>query len=946
MSGCPTDTIVGHLVSYPEGFVHVSAPVYNVVPERGVAAEFGFVDSAGGVHVIDASVAPTPAGYVLRSTTREVPEVPLTEVTVNIYGDPEARDRVTEAAEEGRTVGYTPAPGDTAMFSNPTSCSGEPGVARVHMDSWPDPGAYSPDGTPDFADPNWVGAVFEVPAVTGCGALEGLFKPELEVATESTLADSPTGMNVGLRVPQATGVEGLATPALKGTVITLPEGLVVNPSSANGLQACSEAQIGWEGGTLENFTAAPPACPEASRVGTLELETPALPGEVCKEPGKGLTECPEAGERLKEPIVGSIYVARQLENPFGALLALYIVVDDPRTGVVVKLPAMIEAGGQEGVTGLATGQLRTTIDESPQFPFSVLHTHFFGGDTASLRTPSVCGRYSLTSRLTPWSAPESGPPAEPSSSFEVASAPATGAACPHSEAEELNAPVFEAATETPTAAAYSPLLVRLARADDSQNFSTIDVTLPAGQTGKLAGIQECSEAQIAAAIARSHPGEGALEAESPSCPEASEIGTVTVAAGAGPKPFYATGHAYLAGPYKGAPFSGVFITPVIAGPFDLGVVLVRAGLYINPETAQVTTKSDPLPQSLDGIPVDIRSITVNVNRPSFALNPTSCTPTQITGEETSTQNQTASLNSRYQVGGCDTLQFTPKLTASVAGQASKQGGATLTVKIVSPGVGQANIHKVDLTIPSVLPSRLTTIQKACPERTFDTNPSGCDEGSIIGEGTVHTPLFNNPLHGPAYLVSHGNAAFPDVEYVLQGENVTIVLDGKTDIKNKITYSRFETAPDAPFTTFETTLPSGPHSALTANVPENDNYNLCHQPPIQMPTQLTAQNNLQHTLTTTIEVQNCPTHPSILKHTINNHNHTLTLTLYIPAAGTLKITGKHIHPQTHVSSTRETPTITLHTTPHHPPTTQIHLTLTTNPNNTTTKTTTTTTRTKI
>ena len=338
------------------------------------------------------------------------------------------------------------------------------------------------------------------------------------------------------------------------------------------------------------------------------------------------------------------------------------------------------------------------------------------------------------------------------------------------------------------------------------------MTLPPGLTGKIAGIEQCPQGAIEAAQHRSGEGEGTLEQNSPSCPSGSEVGVVHVGAGSG-NPYYVTGRAYWAGPYEGAPFSLVIVTPAVAGPFDLGTVVVRAGLFINPSTAQVTVKSDPFPTILDGIPLDIRSVGVEVNRSGFILNPTSCNVMAVTGEEMSTAGQTASLSDRFQAGGCTNLPFHPLFTASTQGSASKAGGASLVVKVV-PGPGQANIAKVDLTLPKQLPARLTTLQKACTEAQFNANPAGCPEGSVIGSATAHTPILNNPLVGPAYLVSHGGAAFPDVEFVLQGENgIEIVLDGGTQIKNGITYSKFETVPDEPISSFETVLPEGPHSAL-------------------------------------------------------------------------------------------------------------------------------------
>jgi hypothetical protein len=830
-SGCPPDTIVGHIRTYPRSIANAKGPVYNILPERGYAAELGFIDLTGGTHVLYASLAPTPAGYVLRTTSREIPALHLYEVLVSVFGDPAARD------ESGGP--------QVPTFTNPSHCTGEPLTTSIHVDSWQAPGSYNPDGTPNFSNPNWVASSFESPPVSGCAALEGLFNPTIEALPESTQADSPTGLQVNLKVPQTTGPETLGTPPLRDAVVTLPEGMTVNPSQANGLQACSLAQVGMSASGVPN--AAPPSCPDASKIGTVEVETPSLAMEACKQSDVPLQECPNEAEREKTPLKGSIYVARQTENPFGSLLAIYIVVNDPRTGVIVKLAGEVKANE-------VTGQLTTVFKDTPQFPFSELRTHFFGGPTASLRSPATCGAYTLTSELTPWSAPESGSSATPSSPFEITEGPG-GAPCAHSPGEEPNAPSFQAGVQTPTAAAYSPLIVHLDRQDGSQNLSQISVTLPPGATGKLAGIPKCSDAQIALAQSRSHPGEGAAEAASSSCPSTSAIGTVTVAAGAGPHPFYVTGNAYLAGPYEGAPFSAVFVTSAVAGPFDLGVVVVRAALYIDPNTAQVTTRSDPLPTILQGIPLDVRSVTVDVNRPQFTLNPTNCTPMTVTGAATSTQGQIAPLSSRFQVGGCQALSFHPTLTASTGGKASKAGGASLTVKVTS-GPGQANIAKTDLTLPKVLPSRLSTIQKACPDQTFNANPATCNEGSVIGTATVHTPLLAGPLVGPGYLVSHGGAAFPDVEFVLQGEGITLILDGKTDIKHGITYSRFETVPDAPVSTFEAVLPTGPHSALTASARGKNQFNLCGSS-LAMPTVITAQNGAVINQTTKIAVTGCP-----------------------------------------------------------------------------------------
>ena len=882
---------MGYLESAPEGFISAASPLYNIVPEKGVPAEFGYVDTLGGTHVIYASIAPTREGYVLRSTTPEVPQVWLNEARADVYGDPVARDKSSEPA--------------VPMFTLPEDCSGEPLRTKAYLDSWQDPARFGPDGQPvDLQEPAWAKSEYVSPPVSGCEALAGLFAPELEASVANPQADSPTGMGITVKLPQQEGVTSPGTPPVKETVLSFPEGMTVNPSSANGLQACSEAQVGWLGETLENFNAAAPACPDASKIGTIEVESPALPVEGCKQIGEALAECAAESEREKTPLHGSIYVARQSENPFGTLLAVYLVIDDPRTGVIVKIPAKLTANE-------TTGQLTTTVPDTPQFPFTVLRTNIFGGATASLSTPATCGTYTVASALTPWSAPQSGAPATPSSAFTVSQA-AGGGEC----ASSLPfAPTLTAGVGSAQAAGFTPFSATFSRPDAQQNFGSISVTNPQGLSAIIKNVAKCPEPQ----------------ASKGECPPASEIGEATSAVGTGPDPYWIHGgKVFLTGPYNNGPFGLSILVPTTAGPYTLtgnagfGKEVVRSSIRVNPMTAQVTVLSDPLPPIIEGIPTDLKTVNVTINRPDFLFNPTSCEPQTINATLTGTRGASSTQSTPFHATGCTSLPFTPKLTATAAAQGSKQHGIGFGVTVRSQGLGQANIHKVDLTIPGVLPSRLETIQKACLEATFAANPASCDEGSVIGEGIVSTPIFAQPLRGPAYLVSHGAAAFPDVEFVLQDEGVTIILDGKTDIKNKVTYSRFETAPDAPFTSFESIFPAGPHSALTTHVPERELYNLCHQPRITMPTELTAQNGAQIKQSTVIELQGCPKTITITGHKLS-HN-TLKLTIYVPAAGRLKITGKNLTTTSKTITSRETITLQTHIT-HHTPKTQIHITFT-------------------
>jgi uncharacterized repeat protein (TIGR01451 family) len=842
----------------------LSTAVYNMVPPTGVPAQFAFAYDVGGVHVrtrLNARVH-TGGDYGLTVATSGVAQeqsTPLLDNTVTLWGvpaDPSHDDQRCKflSYENGLCIGTPgtnggPNPAGVPLkpfLTMPTACPGTPLRTSLEADSWQEPGNFVPGEATQAA-------------VEGCGKLP--FEPGLEAQPTSTLADSPSGLNVDLHVPQPEGCkeEGgkveceLAEAELRDATVTLPAGMAVNPSEAGGLEACSEAQIGYlpqrsaEVGHPQ-FTPAPAECPDASKVGTVEVDSPLV----------------------DHPLPGAVYVAAQDANPFKSLLALYITVYDPQSGVVVKLPGKVALDP-------VTGQLTTTVDEDPQLPFNDFKLDFFGGSRGALTTPLVCASYAIGSDLTPWSAPE-GADATPSSLPFAVTGPG-GGACVGSEGQAPNSPSFTAGTASPVAGSYSPFVLKLSREDGSQRFGALNVTLPPGLTGKIAGIEQCPQAAIEKVQSRGHEGEGALEQSNPSCPSGSAVGVVHVGAGSG-APYYVTGKAYFAGPYNGAPFSLVIVAPAVAGPFDLGTVVVRAGLFINPSTAQVTVKSDPFPTILDGIPLDIRTIGVEINRHEFTLNPTSCNVMAVTGGETSTAGQTASLSSRFQAGGCTTLPFHPVFGVSTNGITSRKEGASLLVNVGS-SMGQANIRKLDVSLPLALPSRLTTLQKACAEAQFAANPAGCPAASNVGIATARTPVLNVPLSGPAYLVSHGGAAFPDLVIVLQGEGITIDLTGNTDIKKGITFSRFETVPDAPISSFELNLPEGPHSVLAAN------GNLCTPTksvivrkrvalrrhgrtvhvvrrvtqlvaaPLEMPTTITGQNGAVVTQSTKIAVTGCP-----------------------------------------------------------------------------------------
>jgi len=401
------------------------------------------------------------------------------------------------------------------FLRNPTSCGG-PLTVRARLDSYQSPGEFDE-------------AQATLGPITGCDLLD--FEPTIEVHPTSEAADSPTGLHVDLHVPQNEDPDELATADLREAVVELPTGFTLNPSSANGLAACTPAQFGLTtpvGVAPIHTTAAPAACPDAAKIGTVEIVSPLL----------------------DYPLPGGVYVAEPYQNPFGSLLAIYIAVNDPVSGVVVKLAGHVEIGPE--------GQLTTTFDENPQLPFDNFRLDFFSGDLAALKTPAVCGDFETTATLTPWSAPESGPPVSLVDKQTVHAA-ADGGSCPTSPAAQPNAPRFEAGSESPLAGAFSPFVVRLAREDGSQQFSSLTITPPPGLLGRLAGVPYCADGALAAAAAKS----GTEERDAPSCSPASQVGTVVVGAGAGSKPYYVSGKAYLAGPYKGAPLSLAIVTPAV-----------------------------------------------------------------------------------------------------------------------------------------------------------------------------------------------------------------------------------------------------------------------------------------------------------------------------------------------------------------------------------------------
>jgi hypothetical protein len=780
------------------------AAVYNMVPPPGAPSSFGFNVGGYGIvaHVIGSLRSDSDFG--LSGTSFELlargPNPVLGE-RFTLWGDPASESHDSQRGKCARGgIGLCPATEAelAPLLTTPAQCTATPPGFEAHVDSWEQSGVFH---ARRYRAADLAG---NPTSLSGCNAEP--FEPRISAAPTTDLADSPSGLEFDLHQLTDLSREHTTPSPLRDATVTLPAGLVANPSQADGRAACSPAQIGLltpvGQASPVHLSKDPQSCPEAAKLGTLEVESPLL-AQYKNDETEVVTD-PETGEPLPRALHGAVYLAQPLQNPFGSLLALYLVIEDERSGIVAKLAGKIEPDPN-------TGQLTTVFEENPELPLSDVRISLFQGPRASLTTPQTCGAHTTATTLTPWSSPE-GADAHPQSSFQTTAEPG-GGACPASEGAASNSPAFSAGTLAPQAGAYSPFVLKLSRGDGSQRLAGIDTLLPPGLTGKLAGIAECSEAQIAQAKGREKPNEGILEREHPSCPASSEVGTVDVSAGSGPTPFHTQGHAYLAGPYKGAPLSLAVIVPAVAGPFDLGAVLSRVALHVDPETARIHAVSDPFPQILDGIPLDLRSVALKMDRPNFTLNPTNCDPLAITGAAISALGQSAALTSPFQVGGCQALPFKPKLLLRLKGGTGRAKNpaliATLTAK-----PGEANIAKASVALPHSEFLDQAHIKTICTRVQFAAGAGHgeqCPPGSVYGRARAITPLLDQPLEGPVFLRSSSNP-LPDLVAALNGQ-IDVDLDGTVDSIHGGIRNRFEVVPDAPVSKFVLEMQGGKKGLL-------------------------------------------------------------------------------------------------------------------------------------
>jgi hypothetical protein len=821
-SACPSASQVGVANVFSRG-VNANIDIYNLVPPKGIPAQFGFTFE-GIATFIDGSVR-SGSDYGIDGDIEDiVQEHAVQHAVVTLWGDPAESNHDPERCalienefhELKNHCGLRDEGQSAPFLTLPTSCGGELSTG-IAVREWENPAALPQQ------------ASFQSPAVTGCQSLA--FAPGIELAPDTSYADTPAGLSVDVNVAQ----EGLSTPEglsqadIQNTTVALPAGVVINPGQAAGLASCPAGRPsllpGQEryGDALTSETekrngeedSEAPYCPKASKVGEVRIKTPLLENAAEKE------------------LVGNVYVMQS--NPPN----LKLLVAASGDGVNIKLVGDVSLCENTGEviagpgpvadrTCAAPGQLITKFTETPELPFTDFKLTFSGGAQAALATPTQCGSYTTTADFESWANPFIDE-IFPTSEFQITNGPG-GGSC--SSNPLPFSPELIAGSTTDQAGGFTNFSLLLQRGDGQQRIDGLQFKAPAGLTGELSKVPLCTNAQ----------------AETNTCPEASKIGHTVVESGPGPYPLVVPepgqepAPIYLTGPYNGsgactpgepgcAPFGLSIVVPLHVGPFTLQTQRVRAKIELNPLTAALTVTTNPLPQVVDGVPTDLREVDSVIERPEFMINPTNCNSSQFSGTAYGTQppggggdftgqpDIAAPISSHFGVGACQALKFEPKISVSTSGKTSKTDGASLTYKVAYPNTPQgtqSDIRYVKVELPGELPSRLTTLQKACTAAQFDANPAGCPVPSVIGHAVVHTQLLPVPLEGPVYFVSNGGEAFPNLEMVLQGDGVTVDLIGDTLIKNGVTSTTFKAVPDQPFQTFEITLPEGPYSALAAN----------------------------------------------------------------------------------------------------------------------------------
>ncbi len=774
-SGCPAGSKVGEsevTVTPPPLFVPVpplapltKVPVYNLIPPPGEPARFG-LELAGNEIYLEADLAWDSDFH--EGFTIEVPKaLPIPGIEGLILQN--------RLVFDGRA-------GDGTFITTPSTCRGEAFTESGSIYSTLLLAAsYEEEDQPGYVFPASAGPPLESPIPPGTSPKECEsipYEPTIAVDPGTAATNSPAGAAVEIALPHIAGGDEQDSSTTRTAQVALPAGMGINPAAADGLRTCTDAQF-------RRSSKAAVECPPGSKIGTVTIESPPLP---------------------EGDLEGDVYVGRQLSRDptSGNEYRIFVDAESPRYGLSVRLLGKVRADP-------ATGRLTTTFDATPQVPFTAFRLRFDPGARAVLSSPPTCGPNTTTTVMTPWSA---NPPATPSGDFLLGADPA-GGACARTLAGRPFAPGFALAPERNLAGAYSPIHIRIARPDGEQELKGAEITLAPGMTGKLAGIPYCSEAALAAAAANA----GAAEAASSSCPAASLVGSAAITAGTGPAPLRIAGKVFLSGPWNGAPLSLAVLTPATAGPFDLGTVVVRVALFLDPETARIRAVSDPIPDVYGGAQLGLRSVDIDLDRPDFTLNPTSCDRLGAGGalrgggaDPTDPAAFSAfAVGVTFQTGGCERLPFRPQLTMRLFGgrRVARRGAhPKLRAVLVARG-GDANIKRAAVTLPHSEFLDQGHIGTICTRPRLAADE--CPARSVYGHASAWTPLLDEPLTGPVYLVpsDHG---LPDLLADLRGQ-VEIRLRGAISSAKERIRTVFQAVPDVPVSKFVLTMSGGKRGLL-------------------------------------------------------------------------------------------------------------------------------------
>jgi hypothetical protein len=763
---CPVDSQVGiakPTILFNDGLstIAIDAPLYNLTPAPGQAALLGFKAFIFNFPIYTVIKARTGGDYGLDAEVKGITQFfALQAFYQKLWGVPASPEHDGERYKSGGgapELGGTSNSPEKPFLSAPTSCVG-PQISRFTTTAY-DHGVHT--GTAPW------------PATTGCDQLD--FNPSLSASPSTTAADSASGLDVVLKVPQNESPTTPSDSEIKATTVTLPEGFSINPSAADGKTSCSDVQARF--GTEEEAQ-----CPENSKVGTLSLLSSALP----------------------EAITGAIYLG---EPQPGNRYRIFITADG--FGTHVKLPGSAYPDPN-------TGQLTVSFQNLPQAPLTEFNMHFFGSERGLLATPGRCGTYAVNSEFVPWDAEL---PNQASTQFFAIDSGPGGAACP--AAQRPFKPGFRATGASNGAGSHSPFSVYITRPDGDQTLSTIGVNTPPGFTATLKGIPKCSEQALRET--ESPTWSGVAELANSKCPPASQVGLSSAGAGAGSKPYYAPGKVYLTGPYKDAPLSFTVVTPAVSGPYDLGNVVNRVAVNVDPATAAVTATSDPLPQIIGGIPLRLRSVLINLDRKNFTLNPTNCDPFEVTGILTGDQGAKASPQSHFQVANCETLDFEPKLKTVLKGSTKRGGYPALTATLTQSPAGESNTARAAVALPHSEFLAQEHIRTICTRVQYAAD--NCPAGSIYGQAKAVTPLLDEPVSGPVYLRASSNP-LPDLVAALRGPAsmpIEVDLVGKIDSVKGGIRTTFAAIPDTPVSKFVLSMRGGQKGLL------KNSRNLCKAP---------------------------------------------------------------------------------------------------------------------